>query len=87
MYCNRAEKLDDGYARSLASNLQTTFKLRGCPMKFELIGKPPRSERPLFPKNPSFGKGAKPWMRGAKPSVKGTKPQSGKKRLPRISSD
>ncbi len=83
MYCNRAEKLDDSYARSLASNLQTTFKLRGCPMKFDLIGKPPRSERPLFPKNPPPVKGTKTWVRGAKPWAKGAKPQPGKKRLPR----
>ncbi len=69
LYCNRAEKLDDSYARHLAASLQTAFKLRGCPIKFELVGKPPREDRPLFPKKGKFDKKPQPWQ--------------GKKRLPR----
>lgn len=59
MYCNSAEKLDDGYARHLAAGVQTAFRLRGCPMKFDLIGKPQRTEGSKFTAPPKGTKGGK----------------------------
>jgi GTPase len=48
MYCNSAEKLDDSYSRHLAAGVQEAFKLFGCPMRFDLVGKPPRKEGTKF---------------------------------------
>ena len=48
LYCNHAEKLDESYSRHLAAGLQTAFKLNGCPVRFELVGKPPRAEGTKF---------------------------------------
>lgn len=48
LYCNHADKLDDNYSRRLASVIQTAFKLNGCPIRFDLIGKPPRAEGTKF---------------------------------------
>ncbi len=38
-FCNRAEQLEDGYRRYLDAGLRQSFDLRGCPMRFELVGK------------------------------------------------
>lgn len=40
MFCNRAEKLDDTYRRYLQKGFQDAFELNGCPVQFELVGKP-----------------------------------------------
>ena len=48
MYCNSAEKLDDSYSRHLAAGVQEAFKLFGCPIRFDLVGKPPRKEGTKF---------------------------------------
>ncbi len=40
MFCNRAEKLDDTYRRFLQKGFQDAFDLKGCPVQFELVGKP-----------------------------------------------
>jgi GTPase len=48
LYCNHAEKMDEGYSRHLAAGVQTAFKLNGCPIRFELVGKPPRAEGTKF---------------------------------------
>lgn len=42
MFCNRAERLQDSYRRYLEKNLIDHFKLSGCPIQFELIGKEQR---------------------------------------------
>ena len=44
LFCNRAEKLDDPYRRYLESGVTREFSLEGCPVKFELVGKPGRGE-------------------------------------------
>lgn len=40
IFCNREEQFDDGYRRYLESNLRQEFRLEGCPIRFELVGKP-----------------------------------------------
>jgi len=42
MYCNHEGKLDASYARHLEAALSEAFHLRGCPIRFDLVGKPPR---------------------------------------------
>jgi len=42
MFCNRAQNLEDGYRRYLEKNMIQEFKLSGCPMRFDLIGKEQR---------------------------------------------
>ncbi len=42
MYCNHEGKLDANYSRHLEAALSEAFRLRGCPIRFDLIGKPPR---------------------------------------------
>lgn len=42
LFCNSEEILDDGYRRYLESGLHRAFGLKGCPIKFELVGKPKR---------------------------------------------
>jgi GTPase len=42
LFCNRAEKLEDPYRRYLEGGIGREFDLAGCPIKFELVGKPPR---------------------------------------------
>ncbi len=83
LYCNRAEKLDEGYARHLAAGVQTAFKLHGCPIKFDLVGKP-RPERRLFHKDNTLGFRAKQAATGHKHAYPGKKPGHGKGRLPRL---
>lgn len=74
LYCNRAEKMDEGYARHLAAGVQTAFKLYGLPIRFDLVGKPAR-ERPVINKysKAHVEKQNKPWL--------------AKKRLPRMAEE
>lgn len=44
LFCNRAEKLAESYRRYLEAGLIEEFGLAGCPVRFELVGKPPRGE-------------------------------------------
>jgi len=86
LYCNHAEKLDDSYARHLATGLQTAFKLNGCPIRFDLVGKPPREKGSARPMGKSARDNAPKYVRGraATPHTKGKHPFA-KKPLPRIS--
>lgn len=38
-FCNRAEQLEDGYRRYLEAGIRETFGLKGCPLRFDLVGK------------------------------------------------
>jgi GTP-binding protein len=40
IFCNREEKLTESYRRYLEAGLVREFSLRGCPVVFELVGKP-----------------------------------------------
>ncbi|MBI5382676.1 MAG: ribosome biogenesis GTPase Der [Opitutae bacterium] len=40
IFCNREEKLAESYRRYLEAGLVEEFDLKGCPIHFELIGKP-----------------------------------------------
>ncbi len=42
VFCNNDRKLDESYRRYLESGLVKEFELDGCPIHFDLIGKPPR---------------------------------------------
>ncbi len=42
IFCNRADKLQQPYKRYLERNLVKEYGLKGCPIKFELIGKKAR---------------------------------------------
>ncbi len=48
MFCNRAEKLTESYRRYLENGLVEEFKLDGCPIHFELIGKKKTSPEARF---------------------------------------
>jgi len=43
-YCNRKERLDPTYRRYLEKGLIHEFQLRGCPVRFDLVGKDKRYE-------------------------------------------
>lgn len=43
-YCNRVERLDPGYRRYLEKALIHEFRLSGCPVRFDLVGKDRRYE-------------------------------------------
>lgn len=43
LFCNHALRLEDSYKRYLEHGFIEAFQLRGCPVKFELVGKPPRA--------------------------------------------
>jgi GTP-binding protein len=58
IYCNREEKLTEQYRRYLEAGVVKEFKLDGCPMYFELVGK----ERP--PEGQPFSGKAKLAARG-----------------------
>ncbi len=45
MFCNREERLTESYRRYLEAGLVEAFGLNGCPICFELVGKP-REEEP-----------------------------------------
>jgi len=40
LFCNREEKLTEQYRRYLEAGLVDAFDLKGCPIYFELVGKP-----------------------------------------------
>ncbi|HXQ81132.1 MAG TPA: ribosome biogenesis GTPase Der [Opitutaceae bacterium] len=40
VFCNREERLSEGYRRYLEAGLVGEFGLNGCPVEFELVGKP-----------------------------------------------
>ncbi|MEM8549363.1 MAG: ribosome biogenesis GTPase Der [Verrucomicrobiota bacterium] len=40
LFCNSEERFDDNYRRYLQSGFQKEFRLSGCPIRFELVGKP-----------------------------------------------
>lgn len=40
MFCNREEQLTESYRRYLEAGIVEEFKLHGCPIYFELVGKP-----------------------------------------------
>lgn len=40
LFCNSEERFDDNYKRYLEAGFQKEFKLSGCPIRFELVGKP-----------------------------------------------
>lgn len=44
LYGNRHGKLEDAYLRYLQNNFQKHLDLGGCPVRFELVGKPKREE-------------------------------------------
>lgn len=43
-YCNRVERLDPGYRRYLEKAIIHEFRLGGCPVRFNLVGKDKRYE-------------------------------------------
>jgi len=42
VFCNQIFRLEDVYRRYLEGAFVNAFKLQGCPIRFEFIGKPPR---------------------------------------------
>jgi len=44
LFCNREEKLTEQYRRYLEAGLVKEFDLAGCPVRFDLVGKPPRED-------------------------------------------
>ncbi|HEY1848905.1 MAG TPA: GTPase, partial [Opitutaceae bacterium] len=40
IFCNREERLTESYRRYLEAGLVKEFELSGCPIEFELVGKP-----------------------------------------------
>jgi len=44
IFCNREEQLTESYRRYLEAGLVKEFELHGCPVEFDLIGKPRGSE-------------------------------------------
>lgn len=55
LFCNRAEKLEESYERYLQNGFQDAFRLDGCPVRFELVGKP--EENPYYKPNESLNRG------------------------------
>jgi len=46
VFCNREEKLTESYRRYLEAGLVDSFSLNGCPITFELVGKPREASEP-----------------------------------------
>lgn len=44
LFCNREEKLTESYRRYLEAGLVEEFDLAGCPVLFDLVGKPQRED-------------------------------------------
>ncbi|MGA3006262.1 MAG: hypothetical protein ABSE59_00075, partial [Opitutaceae bacterium] len=40
LFCNREERLSESYRRYLEAGLVDEFDLKGCPVHFDLVGKP-----------------------------------------------
>ena len=49
LFCNQAAHLDERYQRFLETGFLSEFKLKGCPVRFQLIGKPARRDRFFTP--------------------------------------
>ncbi|PTX94227.1 ribosome biogenesis GTPase Der [Opitutus sp. ER46] len=49
LFCNREEKLTESYRRYLEAGLVEEFGLAGCPIYFDLVGKPRREHEPTRP--------------------------------------
>jgi GTP-binding protein len=47
LFCNSEERFDENYRRFLESGFQKEFKLSGCPLRFELVGKPSANRKEL----------------------------------------
>lgn len=47
LYCNRVERLEPAYRRYLEKSIAHEFRICGCPVRFELIGKERRYEEGL----------------------------------------
>jgi GTP-binding protein len=45
LFCNREEKLTESYRRYLEAGVVDEFDLKGCPIYFELVGKPKHEDR------------------------------------------
>lgn len=45
IFCNEASRLPDSYRRYLEAGLSSEFDLGGCPIHFELVGKPKRPRK------------------------------------------
>ncbi len=56
LFCNREEKLTEQYRRYLEAGLVAEFDLNGCPIFFDLVGKPAREEKPAWPEPPAKSK-------------------------------
>lgn len=54
-YCNQAVKMNEPYKRYLENALTKAFNMEGCPILFELVGKPKRP-RKTAPKKESYGR-------------------------------
>lgn len=46
LFCNQRERLDERYQRYLDNGLRERFRLQGCPIRLELVGKP--RENPYY---------------------------------------
>ena len=44
VFCNREEDLSEAYRRYLEAGLVREFGINGCPVEFELVGKPHRED-------------------------------------------
>jgi len=43
LFCNQERHLRESYRRYLEAGIIAEFGLAGCPMLFDLVGKPPRN--------------------------------------------
>lgn len=68
LYCNQAIKMDEPYKRYLENALTTAFSLEGCPILFELVGKPKRPRLPAASSQKSHHKDRRPHGRKRRPS-------------------
>jgi len=46
LYCNQERRLTESYRRYLEAGVIAEFGIDGCPVLFDLVGKPPRTFRP-----------------------------------------
>lgn len=54
-YCNQAVKMNEPYKRYLENALTKAFNMEGCPILFELVGKPKRPRKPT-PQKEKYGR-------------------------------
>lgn len=67
LYSNRHGKLEDAYLRYLQNNFQKHLDIGGCPIRFQLVGKPKRESEPT-PKPETFTGGKTPHTRDKRKS-------------------